>query len=182
MDSVPRRLDVDSGVALELEPDLAASLEGAFGEQSPELRQQSRERQVGCSGRPGGPQRLGQLVAADDAIATDGEVREEAASLPARQLVLDAPAGHSNHEAPAQLNPSPFALRLPLGHSAKLPPTPNRDNAAMAFVIKCDCGYVSRGETEEELVEETNRHIADVHPGMAGKVSRDDLLAMAEEL
>jgi predicted small metal-binding protein len=59
---------------------------------------------------------------------------------------------------------------------------PSRDNAAMAFVIKCDCGYVSRGETEDELVEETNRHIADVHPDLAGKVSRDDLLAMAEEL
>ena len=52
----------------------------------------------------------------------------------------------------------------------------------MAYVIKCDCGYVSRGETEDELVEETNQHIEDVHPGMAGKVSRDDLLAMAEEV
>ena len=52
----------------------------------------------------------------------------------------------------------------------------------MAYLINCDCGYVSRGETEEELVDEANQHIDQVHPGMAGKVSRDDLLAVAEEV
>jgi predicted small metal-binding protein len=52
----------------------------------------------------------------------------------------------------------------------------------MAYVIKCDCGYVSRGETEDELAEETNRHIEEVHPEMEGRVSREDLLAMAEEV
>jgi len=52
----------------------------------------------------------------------------------------------------------------------------------MAYVINCDCGYVSRGESEDELVEVATRHMDEVHPDMAGKVSRDDLLAMAEEL
>src|SRR5436190_10648969 len=50
----------------------------------------------------------------------------------------------------------------------------------MAYVINCDCGHVSRGDTEDELVAEANRHIEEVHPDMAGKVSRDDLLAMAK--
>jgi predicted small metal-binding protein len=52
----------------------------------------------------------------------------------------------------------------------------------MSYVINCDCGYVSRGDTEDELVDEANRHIQEVHPDLAGKVTRDDLLAMAEEL
>jgi predicted small metal-binding protein len=52
----------------------------------------------------------------------------------------------------------------------------------MAYLIHCDCGHVSRGDTEEDLVEAANRHIDEVHPDMTGKVSRDDLLAMAEEL
>lgn len=52
----------------------------------------------------------------------------------------------------------------------------------MAYLINCDCGYVSRGETEDELVDEANQHIDEVHPDMGGKVSRDDLLAMAEEV
>jgi predicted small metal-binding protein len=52
----------------------------------------------------------------------------------------------------------------------------------MAYVIHCECGHVSRGETEEELVEAANRHMEEVHPDIAGKVSRDDLLAMAQEV
>jgi predicted small metal-binding protein len=52
----------------------------------------------------------------------------------------------------------------------------------MPYVISCDCGYVSRGETEDELVEEANQHIEEVHPQIVGYVSRDDLLAMAEEV
>jgi predicted small metal-binding protein len=52
----------------------------------------------------------------------------------------------------------------------------------MAYVINCDCGYVVRGETGDELVEDLNRHIAEVHPDMVGTVSEDDVLAMAEEV
>lgn len=52
----------------------------------------------------------------------------------------------------------------------------------MPYMINCDCGFVSRGETEDELVAEANRHIDEVHPDLAGRVSRDDLLAMAEEV
>jgi predicted small metal-binding protein len=52
----------------------------------------------------------------------------------------------------------------------------------MAYVINCDCGHVSRGETEDELVREATRHMEEVHPDIAGKVSREDLLAMAQEV
>ena len=52
----------------------------------------------------------------------------------------------------------------------------------MAYLITCDCGYVARGETEDELVADVNRHVDEVHPELAGTVARDDLLAMAEEV
>jgi predicted small metal-binding protein len=58
---------------------------------------------------------------------------------------------------------------------------PNEE-AHMALVINCDCGFVVRGETEDELVAGGEAHMADAHPDMAGKVSREDLLAMAEEV
>jgi predicted small metal-binding protein len=51
----------------------------------------------------------------------------------------------------------------------------------MAKVINCECGYVVRGETDDELVEQAEQHIADQHPQMVGKVSREELLASAEE-
>jgi hypothetical protein len=31
-------------------------------------------------------------------------------------------------------------------------------------------------------VQAANRHIEEIHPDLAGKVSREDLLAMAEEI
>jgi predicted small metal-binding protein len=51
----------------------------------------------------------------------------------------------------------------------------------MAKVINCDCGYTVRGETDEELLSNANAHIESDHPDMVGKVTNEELLAMAEE-
>jgi predicted small metal-binding protein len=51
----------------------------------------------------------------------------------------------------------------------------------MAKVINCDCGYVARGENDEELLADAHRHIQDKHPDMVGKVSDEDLLSQAQE-
>ena len=52
----------------------------------------------------------------------------------------------------------------------------------MSKVINCECGYVVRGDTDEEVVANGRRHIDEAHPEMAGKVDDKDLLAMAEEV
>jgi predicted small metal-binding protein len=193
MYSIARGLNVHSRVASQLQTDRTAAREGALGEHAPELRQQRRERQVGRRRQPSWPERLAQLVTAGHSIAIDDEIREQHAALPAGQLPFDPPAGHSGGETPAELDPRRLVLRLRIGHRSKLSPKPTSETptrtrpmpakeATMAYVISCDCGYISRGETEDELVEEANRHIEEVHPDMAGKVSRDDLLAMAEEV
>jgi predicted small metal-binding protein len=51
----------------------------------------------------------------------------------------------------------------------------------MAKLINCECGQVIRGETDEELLSKAEAHIQESHPDLVGKLSRDDLLAMAEE-
>jgi predicted small metal-binding protein len=51
----------------------------------------------------------------------------------------------------------------------------------MAKVIKCECGYVARGETDRELLAEAEGHIRADHPDLVGRITQDDLLAMAEE-
>jgi predicted small metal-binding protein len=51
----------------------------------------------------------------------------------------------------------------------------------MTKVINCECGQVVRGETDDELVARTEEHINRDHPELVGKVSREDLLAMATE-
>ena len=51
----------------------------------------------------------------------------------------------------------------------------------MAKLINCECGGVVRGETDEELLANAEEHVNRDHPELVGKISRDDLLAMAEE-
>jgi predicted small metal-binding protein len=50
----------------------------------------------------------------------------------------------------------------------------------MARLINCECGQVVRGETDDELVENVEEHVRTAHPELAGKMSREDILAMAE--
>ena len=46
----------------------------------------------------------------------------------------------------------------------------------MAKLINCECGYVVRGETDDELVQRAERHIQETHPDMVDRVTRDELL------
>ncbi len=51
----------------------------------------------------------------------------------------------------------------------------------MAKVIRCQCGFLGRGDTVEQAASQIEVHMRDEHPELVGKVSRDDLIAMAEE-
>jgi predicted small metal-binding protein len=53
--------------------------------------------------------------------------------------------------------------------------------ATMPKLINCECGQVVRGETDDELIRNAEQHVERDHPDLVGKISRDDLLGMAEE-
>jgi predicted small metal-binding protein len=48
-------------------------------------------------------------------------------------------------------------------------------------VINCECGRVVTGDTDDELVSKVEDHVVSDHPELVGKLSREDILAMAEE-
>jgi predicted small metal-binding protein len=48
--------------------------------------------------------------------------------------------------------------------------------AGMARIIRCECGFVARAETEEEVIEAIRGHMRADHPALLDSVSRDDLL------
>jgi predicted small metal-binding protein len=50
----------------------------------------------------------------------------------------------------------------------------------MTKVINCECGQVIRGETDEDVVGRAEEHVNRDHPELVGKITREDLLAMAE--
>jgi hypothetical protein len=48
--------------------------------------------------------------------------------------------------------------------------------------INCVCGKVVEGEDDDELWAKAQVHLAADHPDLVGKVSREDILAQAEEI
>ena len=55
------------------------------------------------------------------------------------------------------------------------------ERSSTAKVINCECGSVVRAGSDDELVEKVEQHIDEAHPELVGKMSREDILAMAEE-
>jgi hypothetical protein len=52
----------------------------------------------------------------------------------------------------------------------------------MALRIICMCGYVIQGEDDEELWINAQGHMGVLHPELVGNVTREDILAQAEQL
>jgi hypothetical protein len=51
----------------------------------------------------------------------------------------------------------------------------------MGKLINCECGEVIRADTDDDLVAQVGAHVERDHPDLVGKLSREDVLAMAEE-
>ena len=51
----------------------------------------------------------------------------------------------------------------------------------MRKVVNCECGQTVRAESEDDLVAKVEAHVSSNHPELVGKLSRADILAMAEE-
>jgi predicted small metal-binding protein len=47
--------------------------------------------------------------------------------------------------------------------------------------IGCVCGKVVKADDDDELWEKAQEHLRTDHPDLVGKVSREDILARAEE-
>ena len=48
-------------------------------------------------------------------------------------------------------------------------------------VVHCPCGKSIEGETDDDVVENVEAHVASDHPDMVGKYSREQILSMAHE-
>lgn len=44
-------------------------------------------------------------------------------------------------------------------------------------LIRCECGYVARGDNDEKVVAMIREHISTDHPALLETVSRQDLLS-----
>ena len=51
----------------------------------------------------------------------------------------------------------------------------------MAKQIRCECGYVARGDSEDAVVASIRAHMREDHPELLSKVSPEDLVGWIEE-
>jgi predicted small metal-binding protein len=52
----------------------------------------------------------------------------------------------------------------------------------MALRITCICGYVMQGDSDDELLRSVQDHMGVLHPELVGNVTREDLVAQAEQV
>jgi predicted small metal-binding protein len=50
----------------------------------------------------------------------------------------------------------------------------------MSRQIKCECGFVARGETDDEVVARIEGHLRHDHPELAATVTRDEIASWVE--
>jgi hypothetical protein len=50
----------------------------------------------------------------------------------------------------------------------------------MAKLIRCECGFVARGESDDQVVGVIRGHMASDHPALLATVSREDLLSWVQ--
>ena len=48
--------------------------------------------------------------------------------------------------------------------------------------IKCECGFVARGETDDEVVTQIEHHVRNDHPELAETLTRDEIASWVEVL
>jgi predicted small metal-binding protein len=53
---------------------------------------------------------------------------------------------------------------------------------AMAKVIRCECGYVANGGTDDEVVDAIQAHMATDHPALLDTVAREELFGWIEDI
>jgi predicted small metal-binding protein len=51
----------------------------------------------------------------------------------------------------------------------------------MAKQINCECGYVARGDSDNEVVQRIREHMRTDHPELLARVSDEDLRGWIEE-
>lgn len=47
----------------------------------------------------------------------------------------------------------------------------------MAKLIRCECGFVARGDNDDHVVGVIRRHLASDHPALLETVSQEDLIS-----
>ena len=50
----------------------------------------------------------------------------------------------------------------------------------MAKIIRCECGFVARGDTDDQVIQTIRGHMSEDHPAVLESVTDEDLLGWVQ--
>jgi len=50
----------------------------------------------------------------------------------------------------------------------------------MDRIIRCECGFVARSDTDESVIDAIRKHMTQDHPALLDQVTTEDLLSWIE--
>ncbi len=175
------RLGVDVRVTWKHEADLGATDQSIGTHCGPQPRYHGIEKLVGRRSCLVTPQGIRHLEARYRArwFAEEGAQRTP---LSTRQTIREVGPCNPDEQLSTELDPRLRQGFRKVMACARLHNAPvDRKEKAMSKLINCECGAVVRGTTDDELVKAAEAHVQENHPELVGKLSREDILAMAEE-
>jgi predicted small metal-binding protein len=123
-----------------------------------------------------GPEDLDQFAPAGLPVPVEDEVGEELTPLAPGELPFEPLAAMLDDQGSTELDPGRAAdFRAHPNIVAIHSPT-ERGGSCMARIIRCECGFVARGTTDDEVVDAIRSHMTTDHPALLEAVQRDDLL------
>jgi predicted small metal-binding protein len=110
-------------------------------------------------------------------VAVDRQIAEEHASLASGQAALQTLAATLDDERTAQLDTGDARGRQGHSNIVAIPVSYNRSGRfEMTRLIRCECGFVARGDSDDEVVDRIREHMRTDHPALLQQVGREDLL------
>ena len=112
-------------------------------------------------------------------MTIDDQVSKQQRALPAGQQSIQPLSIALDRQRPADLNP--HGPRGRQGHvnilAIRCSYKPARRRGATAKLIRCECGFVARADSDDQVVGVIRAHMVSDHPALMDTVSRDDLLS-----
>jgi predicted small metal-binding protein len=53
-------------------------------------------------------------------------------------------------------------------------------STVMSRIIRCECGFVARADTDDEVIDEIRAHMAEDHPALLEAVATEELRGWIE--
>jgi len=109
-------------------------------------------------------------------VPVEHKIGEQESALASGQAVVEADPVPLEDGSPAQLDPVHRTRRQ--GHANILTTLPayTTEEDEIARIIRCECGFVARGDTDSDVIATIRGHLETDHPDLLETVGRQDLL------